>query len=87
VLIEFNSLAHQPIEHRRFCKTIVPTDIAPPEIVGDDEEDIGFAGDSRIGCEQKAQRQQLTHDKKCKGSFHGGDSRWLISGDGNASPV
>jgi hypothetical protein len=43
MLIEFDTGAHEPIQHGCFTEAIVPTDIAPTEVVGHDEQDIGFA--------------------------------------------
>ena len=42
MLIEFNPFAHQLVQLGRLAKAAVPADIAPAEVVGHDEQDVGL---------------------------------------------
>jgi len=40
MLVELDALADEPVEGRRLGEPAVPADVAPAEVVGDDQQDV-----------------------------------------------
>ncbi len=55
VAVEFDAFLHQFVDDRRLELPAVIADVGPAEIVGDDEEDVGFLGGGEVGRERQEQ--------------------------------
>ncbi len=58
VLIQFNAFANQPIKVRRFRKSVMPANIGPSQIVGNDKQDVGTRGLSEDAGVEEAENQR-----------------------------
>jgi hypothetical protein len=48
VLVQFDSVAHEPIEVGRLKKPTVPADIAPAEVVSYDQQNVRLRRNRRV---------------------------------------
>ena len=68
MLVQFDPLSAKPIELRCLESTIVPADIAPAQIIGDDHQEIGLRAFGRRETRRADQKQR---DKRQNRACHG----------------
>ena len=49
VPVEFHALGHEPVHDGGFAEALMPADVGPAEIVGDDEQNVGPGGSGSGG--------------------------------------
>ena len=70
VLVKFDSLGDQPVHVGCFAKSLMPADIAPPEVIGNDQEDVRLR--RAITLSEQHLRDAENHQRPKHGGYEAG---------------